>query len=84
MEDNLARLTSKGQITIPKRIRDKINAKRGDYLLFQIKGNKIEMKKAFVSSFEKLSQKTQKRFEQLGVTEKDVEKAIKWARSRKR
>lgn len=28
----LARITSKGQITIPKTIRDKIKAKRGNYL----------------------------------------------------
>lgn len=81
---SLARITSKGQITIPKDIREKIRVHAGDYILFQlIKGKKVEMEKASISSaeeFEKLAQKAQKRFEALGVAKQDIEKAIKWAR----
>lgn len=81
---SLARITSKGQITIPKDIREKIRVHAGDYIIFQlIKGKKVEMEKASISSteeFEKLTQKVQKRFESLGVAKQDIEKAIKWAR----
>ena len=86
-EGNLARVTSKGQITIPKNIRDKINAHEGDYMLFQLRGKKIEMKKASISSaeeFEKLTQKAQERFESIGIAKQDIEKAIKWARKQKK
>lgn len=86
-EGNLARVTSKGQITIPKKIRDKINAHEGDYLLFQLKGKKVEMEKASVSSaeeFENLTQKVQKKFESLKIAKQDIEKAIKWARKQKK
>jgi len=37
----LARVTSKGQITIPKEIRDKLNLKEGDKVIFLEEGNKI-------------------------------------------
>lgn len=81
---SLARITSKGQVTIPKDIREKIRVHAGDYIIFQlIKGKKVEMEKASISSteeFEKLTQKVQKRFESLGVAKQDIEKAIKWAR----
>ncbi len=38
-----ARLTSKGQITIPKVIRDRLGIQPGDVLLFSIRGNRVEV-----------------------------------------
>ncbi len=38
-----ARLTSKGQITIPKVIRDRLGIQPGDDLLFDIRGNRVEV-----------------------------------------
>lgn len=88
VEGNLAKMTSKGQITIPKDIRDKMNAKKGDYFLFELKGNnKVEIKKAELSTsekFEKVAQRIQKKFEEHGITRKDVEEAIRWARSQEK
>jgi antitoxin PrlF len=37
----LAKLTSKGQITIPKEIRDKLKLKTGDKVIFIYEGEKI-------------------------------------------
>ena len=37
----LARITSKGQITIPVRIRKKLNLKEGDKVIFIEEGDKI-------------------------------------------
>lgn len=88
MEGNLARMTSKGQITMPKNIRDKINAHKGDYFLFELRGaNKVEIKKAELSpseKFEKVAQRIEKKFKEHGVTRKDVEEAIEWARKQKK
>lgn len=80
----LARITSKGQITIPKTIRDKIKAKKGDYLIFQVKGSKVEIEKASLSQteeFEVLAEKLEKKFKEKGITKEDIQEAVKWARN---
>ena len=38
------KLTSKGQLTIPKKIRDKLGLKAGDFLEAQVKEGKIVLK----------------------------------------
>jgi antitoxin PrlF len=34
-----SKLSSKGQVTLPKKVRDKIGLKAGDMVLYEIKGN---------------------------------------------
>lgn len=36
-----AHMTMRGQIAIPKRVKDKLNAEDGDYILFFEEGNRI-------------------------------------------
>ncbi len=38
-----ARVTSKGQITVPKEVRDHLGIQPGDDLLFDIRGNRVEV-----------------------------------------
>ncbi len=38
-----ARVTSKGQITVPKAVRDRLGIRPGDELLFDIHGNRVEV-----------------------------------------
>jgi AbrB family looped-hinge helix DNA binding protein len=38
-----ARVTSKGQITVPKEVRVRLAIQPGDDLLFDIRGNRVEM-----------------------------------------
>jgi antitoxin PrlF len=38
--DATARVTSKGQVTVPKAVRDALGIKEGDDLLFRVDGNK--------------------------------------------
>jgi antitoxin PrlF len=38
--DVAARLTSKGQITVPKLVRDALGIKEGDEVVFRIEGNR--------------------------------------------
>lgn len=36
-----ARITSKGQITVPKAVRERLDAKEGDMLFFSISGDEV-------------------------------------------
>jgi AbrB family looped-hinge helix DNA binding protein len=37
--DAVARVTSKGQVTVPKAVRDALGIKEGDDLVFRVQGN---------------------------------------------
>jgi len=38
-----ARVTSKGQVTVPKAVRDALGISEGDQLLFQVEGNRATL-----------------------------------------
>jgi AbrB family looped-hinge helix DNA binding protein len=40
MMDAAARVTSKGQMTIPKAVRDALGIKQGDQVVFRVEGNR--------------------------------------------
>lgn len=84
-ESYLCRVTSKGQVTIPGKIRRKLNLATGDYLLFYPRKNEVQIKKVLLSpeeEFDKLAERIEKKFKRLGITRKDVQDAIKWAREK--
>jgi len=79
------RVSFKGQITIPKKIRDKLKIAPGDFVLFEEKKDGIVLKKAILSleeDFNKLVSALDKKVKKLGITDKDIEDAIKWARQK--
>ncbi len=39
----MARLTSKGQITVPREVRERLGLKQGDGLVFEIQGDTITL-----------------------------------------
>jgi len=41
MTSDVARVTSKGQVTIPKRIREKLEIREQDHLLFAVEGDRL-------------------------------------------
>jgi AbrB family looped-hinge helix DNA binding protein len=41
-----SRLSSKGQVTIPKKVRDQLGAAPGDLITYEVKGNVVTMKRA--------------------------------------
>jgi len=52
MEVSVGTITSKGQVTIPKEIRDILGVIEGDKLLFLVEGDRVTMRKV---TSEKLS-----------------------------
>mgnify|MGYP000459828193 CR=1 FL=1 len=79
------RVSFKGQVTIPKRLRNKLGIAPGDFVLFEEKEGEVVLKKARLSAeeeFNKLVVALDKKAKKLGITDKDIEDAIKWARKK--
>lgn len=81
-ERYISRITGKGQVTIPKEIRDRLGLERGEYVVWQPLGESVVMERATVSAddFEALADRIAERFRRKGITREDVEDAIRWAR----
>ena len=45
MEVSVGKITSKGQVTIPKEIRETLNLIEGDRLIFLVEGDKVVLRK---------------------------------------
>ncbi len=74
----LAKVTSKGQITIPKSIRDMLKVKEGSKILFFKQGDEVIIKNAAMISLEKIQKEFEGEAERLGLeTEEDVVKMVK-------
>ena len=42
---DIVKISSRGQIVIPREIRDKLGFKAGDYLLIQLENNEVKLRK---------------------------------------
>ena len=74
----LAKVTTKGQITIPKSIRELLNLKEGSKILFIQKGNDIVIQNSAMLALEKIQNAFDGESERLGLkTEEDINKMIK-------
>lgn len=74
----LAKVTTKGQITIPKSIRDLLDLKEGSKILFIQKGKDIVIQNSAMLALEKIQESFDGEAERLGLeTEEDVVEMIK-------
>ncbi len=74
----LAKVTTKGQITIPKSIRDKLELKEGSKIIFLQKGEDIVIKNSAMLALEKMQDEFEGEAERLGIKdEEDVVKLVK-------
>lgn len=83
MSGYAAKVTSKGQVTIPKALRDELEIEEGDYLLMQNEDGRLVARPSSVrptEDFEELADRIAARFEERGITRDEVEEAIRWAR----
>lgn len=85
-EQYVAKISDKGQITIPKKLRERYGLKEGDYLLLLPQGQGLRIEKAAIeplTRFRTLAEETERRWQEEGVKPEDIEEAVHWARSQK-
>jgi hypothetical protein len=78
----LAKKTSKNQITLPKTIADAFPD--AEYFDISIRDNKILLMPAKITPMRSTLEGIREKIKKLGLAEKDVTEAIRWARSRKK
>ena len=79
---DVTKISSKGQVVIPKPIRDSLELMEGDRLIAYARGDIIILKRldGGESIINLLSQPTREKVEEHGITRKDVEDAVEWAK----
>lgn len=78
----LLKLSSKGQVVIPKAIRNKLNLREGDRLILFSRGNllilrRVEGEESVLSI---LTQPVREKILKLGIKREDVQEAVSWTR----
>ena len=76
----LAKKTVKNQITLPKAIIDQLP--ETDYFEVSIRGEEIVLRPVIIEVKGRRLDKVRAKIKALGLTEKDVDAAIRWARTR--
>ena len=81
----LAKVTTKGQVTIPKSIRKLLDLKEGSKILFIQKGNDVIIKNSAMIALENIQNEFDGEAKRLGLeTEDDVVEMIKEYRKNKK
>lgn len=75
----VVKVSSKGQIVIPKSLREKLGIKEGEYLLIFSRGDVIVMKKLNIG-VEEILKEGEEAAKSFGVSEEDVAKAVREVR----
>lgn len=71
------KISSKGQVVIPKKIRERLGLQAGDELSFQLLNDStVAAEKVEATSFEIAMARIRRHLDELGVTEADLEQAL--------
>ena len=77
-----AKVMAKGQVTIPKAVRDALGVASGDWVTFVVEGNTVRMVNSAVSAMQMLQQEMAGEAQRTGLTsEDDVMALVKELRS---
>jgi hypothetical protein len=76
----LAKRTVKNQITLPKAIVEQLPTT--DYFEVSLRGEEIVLRPVIIEARGTRLEKVRAKMKALGLTEKDVDTAIRWARTR--
>ena len=80
---DVTRISSRGQVVIPKSIRDRLKLREGDKLIAFARDNLIILRRYEEESIlGLLSQPIREKMARLGVTRKDIDDAVEWTRKR--
>ncbi len=74
----LAKKTSKNQLTLPKEVVKEFPGV--DYFDVKVKDNKIFLVPVKITPLDSTLERVRAKIRKRGITEKDVDEAIKWAR----
>lgn len=74
----ITKKTTKNQITLPKKVVEQFPGY--DYFEVSAEGGRIILRPVDLGALEKV----QRKLEELGITESEVRKAVRWARERDR
>jgi len=78
----LAKKTSKNQITLPKAIVRQLPG--AEYFDVSLRDGEVVLKPVVISALGERLKAVREKIRGLGLTEKDIEGAIRWARSQRR
>ena len=86
MEAEIVKMSTKGQLVVPQGIREQEGFKPSDrFIPFPVKEGVLfkKLKMPDVKAeFDSLAKEIQKQFQNKGVSSKDVNEAVKWARKK--
>jgi len=75
-----ANLTVKGQVTIPKEVRERLHLKQGDKVIFEVKNSgEVVVKKGILAAFDNLVETLSAEAKKMGYTPKKLAKDLKVA-----
>ncbi len=78
-----ANLTVKGQVTIPKAIREKLRLRQGDKVIFEIKDSgEVVVKKGILAAFDKLAETLSAEAKEIGYTQEQLADDLKIAEAK--
>ncbi|MGB9896245.1 MAG: AbrB/MazE/SpoVT family DNA-binding domain-containing protein [Thermoproteota archaeon] len=81
--EDVTRVSSKGQVVIPKEIRERLGILPGEKVVVIVRGEEIVLRKARKLSLEELSEKIANVAERRKVNvDKLIDEAVRWARSK--
>ncbi len=84
MKKDVITISSKGQIVIPKEMRDQLSIQPGDKIVAMCDGNTIVLKPIEMPTYEEFLEsmhQCQKWAKEVGLTQKDVDDVIKQVRA---
>ncbi len=82
--EDVIKVSSKGQIVIPREIRKKLGLKGGEKLLVLTRDNDILLRKAKQTSLDEIGRRIDKVVKEEGIdVDKLVAEAVEWARKSK-
>jgi antitoxin PrlF len=81
--EDITKVSIKGQIVIPKEIRDKLGILPGEKIIIMTRDDEIILKKAKKLSIEEISERIEKVVEKEKIdVDKLIDEAMKWVRSK--
>mgnify|MGYP001449000337 CR=1 FL=1 len=82
--EDIVKVSSKGQIVIPKHMRKKLGVKTGEKLLVLSRGSEILLRKAKETSIEEIANKVEDETKENCININELlDEAIEWARKSK-